>query len=145
MKNLNFPITDKDFVQGLIPQKSPFVMVDSLISFSDKNITAALTVDESNILSDAGVLTSSGLIEHMAQTIALYTGFQYYIHDKQAPTGYIGSIKTVDISSLPKVGQTVRTTAEILQEFMGVTLVNIACSLDNIVIASAQMKTVIAK
>ncbi len=145
MKNITFPITDSDFVRGLIPQKSPFVMVDSLISFSDKYITAALTIEKENILSKDGILTSAGLIEHMAQTVALYTGFQYYLNDQQPPTGYIGSIKTVDIKDLPKSGQTVQTTAEILQEFMGVTLLNMKCYLEGIEIANAQMKTVIAK
>lgn len=145
MKNITFPLTDKEFVQQLIPQKFPFVMVDSLISYSENKVTAELTVEKENILTKDGELTASGLIEHMAQTVALYTGFQYYMKDQQPPTGYIGSIKTVFIETLPQIGETVQTTAEILQEFMGVTLLNITCKIEGVEIANAQMKTVIAK
>ena len=143
--NYTFPITDAAFVQGLIPQKHPFVMVDSLDFFADDKITAALTVSENNILTDTTVFSASGLIEHMAQTVALYTGFQYHIQQKEAPTGYIGSIKSVEITQLPEVGQKIETSAEILQEFMGVTLVDIISKIDGKVIAKAQMKTVLAK
>lgn len=143
--NYTFPITDATFIQGLIPQKYPFVMVDSLISYSDGKITASLTIKTENILTDSEEFTASGLIEHMAQTVALYTGFQYHIEQKQAPTGYIGSIKSVEITELPKIGQKVETSAEILQEFMGVTLVDIISKIDGNTIAKAQMKTVLAK
>lgn len=143
--NYTFPITDTAFVQELIPQKSPFVMVDSLISYSDEKITASLTIKTENILTDSEEFTASGLIEHMAQTVALYTGFQYHIEQKQAPTGYIGSIKSVEITRLPEIGQKVETSAEILQEFMGVTLVDIISKIDGEIIAKAQMKTVLAK
>lgn len=145
MMNYTFPITDNEFVKELIPQKHPFVMVDSLIAFSDQQITASLTVNTENILADSQELTASGLIEHMAQTVALYTGFQYHIKQKPAPTGYIGSIKSVEILELPKIGQKVETSAEILQEFMGVTLVDIVSKIDQNIIARAQMKTVLAK
>ena len=142
---VNFPIIDQEFVQGLIPQKHPFVMVDSLIVCSEKKITASLTVKPDNILTDTEELSASGLIEHMAQTVALHTGFQYYIAQKEVPTGYIGAIKSVEINQLPKIGQQTETTAEILQEFMGVTLVEIATTIDGVLIAKAQMKTVLAQ
>ena len=145
MMNYTFPITDASFVQGLIPQKYPFVMVDSLIFYSDEKITASLTIKTENILTDSDGFTASGLIEHMAQTVALYTGFQYHIQQKKAPTGYIGSIKSVEITNLPEIGQKVETSAEILQEFMGVTLVDIVSKIDGNIIAKAQMKTVLAK
>src|SRR5690554_460216 len=145
MMNYTFPITDNEFVKELIPQKHPFVMVDGLIAFSDQQITASFTVNSDNILADSQELTASGLIEHMAQTVALYTGFQYHIKQKPAPTGYIGSIKSVEIIRLPEIGQKVETSAEILQEFMGVTLVDITSEIDGEVIAKAQMKTVLAK
>ena len=143
--NYTFPITDKNFVEELIPQKHPFVMVDSLVFYSDEKITASLTIKPENILTDSEGFTASGLIEHMAQTVALHTGFQYHIQQKQAPTGYIGSIKSVEILKLPLIGQKVETSAEILQEFMGVTLVDIISKIDGNIIAKAQMKTVLAK
>ena len=93
---------------------------------------------------DGLVFQETGIIEHMAQSVALYTGYQFYLKQEPAPTGYIGAIKSVEILKLPKVGEHIETTVSILQEFMGVTLVNISSKVNNEVIAFAQMKTVLA-
>ena len=139
-----FPIIDSDFVGQLIPQKFPFVMVDKLLSFSENEIIAGFTIYSENIFVDGLVFQESGIIEHMAQSVALYTGYQFYLKQEPAPTGYIGAIKSVEILKLPKVGEHIETTVSILQEFMGVTLVDISSKVNNEVIAFAQMKTVLA-
>lgn len=139
-----FPITDKAFVENLIPQKFPFVMIDKLISFSENEVIAGLTIPSENIFVDNGTFQESGLIEHMAQSVALFTGYQFFLKNEPAPTGYIGSIKSIEIVQLPKLGDDVATTVTILQEFMGVTLVDISTKLNNVEIARGQMKTVLA-
>ncbi|MFY0481849.1 hypothetical protein ACI6PS_04525 [Flavobacterium sp. PLA-1-15] len=138
------PILDKNFVGNLIPQKAPFVMVDKLLSFSENEVVAGLTVTEDNIFCEAGIFQESGLIEHMAQSVALFTGYQFYLKEEPAPTGYIGSIKSIAITTLPKLGDKVVTTVNVLHEFMGVTLVDIVSKLNNVEIARGQMKTVLA-
>ncbi len=139
-----FPITDKKFVGELIPQKIPFVMIDKLLSFSESEIISGFTIVDENIFVENNIFQESGLIEHMAQSVALYTGFQYFLKKEQPPVGYIGSIKTVEILRLPKLGENIQTTVHIIQEFMGVTLVEISSKIDNVEIASSQMKTVLA-
>lgn len=138
------PLLDKNFVGTLIPQKFPFVMVDKLLAFSESEIVAGLTVSEDNIFCEAGVFQESGLIEHMAQSVALYTGYQFYLKNEPAPTGYIGSIKTITIATLPKLNDKVETTVNVLHEFMGVTLVDIVSKINDIEVARGQMKTVLA-
>lgn len=145
MNNINvFPITDKNFVEQLIPQRFPFVMIDKLLAYDENEITAGLTIPTENIFVENTVFQESGLIEHMAQSVALYTGYQFYLKQEPAPTGYIGSIKSIEIIRLPKLGEEVETTVNVLQEFMGVTLVEISSKINNIVIAHGQMKTVLA-
>lgn len=139
-----FPITDKAFVENLIPQKFPFVMIDKLISFSENEVIAGLTIPSENIFVENATFQESGLIEHMAQSVALFTGYQFFLKKEPAPTGYIGSIKSIEIFQLPKLGDDVATTVTILQEFMGVTLVDISTKLNNVEIARGQMKTVLA-
>ena len=139
-----FPITDKDFVEQLIPQKFPFVMIDKLLFFSENEIIAGLTVPEQNIFVDNSIFQESGLVEHMAQSVALHTGYQFYLKQEPAPTGYIGSIKSIEIRRLPKLGEEIETTVNVLQEFMGVTLVAISSKINDVEIAFGQMKTVIA-
>lgn len=143
MNLLKEKITDQNTILKLIPQRDPIVMVDSLLYFDETKVVAGLTVLANNIFVDDNYLTEPGLIEHMAQTVALYTGYHFYIKNIPAPEGYIGAIKGVAIKKLPKVNEQLETEVEILQEIMGVTLVKGTTKLDGEVIMSAQMKTVL--
>lgn len=138
-------LLEKNIVESLIPQKAPFVMVDKLLAFKENEITAGLTIPADNIFVLDGKFTESGITEHMAQTVALYTGYQYHLKNEPAPTGYIGSIKDIKINALPNVGDSLVTKANVLQEFMGITLVDIVTTCGGIEIATSQMKTVLAK
>lgn len=132
-------------IEHLIPQKAPFVMVDSLLGFSNTNVVSSFKILEANIFFENQELSEPGLIENMAQTVALHTGYDYFLRGETAPTGYIGSIKSMEISMLPKLYETIKTEAHILQEFMGVTLVEITVfNAKKEKIASSIMKTVIA-
>jgi hypothetical protein len=75
----------------------------------------------------------------------LYTGYQFYLKQEPAPTGYIGSIKDVTVHELPFAGDELVTEVNVLQEFMGITLVDIVTKCNNTPIAVSQMKTVLAK
>ena len=141
---MTLPILDKNFVGNLIPQKFPFVMVDKLLSFSENEVAAGLTIVADNIFYKGGTLQEAGLIEHMAQSVALYTGYQFYLKNEPAPTGYIGAIKSIAISGLPVIGAEIVTTVSVLHEFMGVTLVDIVSKVNDKEIARGQMKTVLA-
>ena len=138
------PIVDKEFVGNLIPQKFPFVMVDKLLSFTENEVIAGLTIAEDNIFFSNGKFKESGLIEHMAQSVALFTGYQFYLKQEPAPTGYIGSIKIIEILELPELNENIETTVNVLHEFMGVTLVDICSRINDKEIARGQMKTVLA-
>lgn len=132
-------------IENLIPQKTPFVMVDSLLGFSDTNVVSSFKISESNIFFENQTFSEAGLVENMAQTVALHTGYDYFLKGQPAPTGYIGSIKEIQILRLPKLDEIINTEAHILQEFMGVTLVEITVSnAKKEKIASGIMKTVIA-
>lgn len=131
-------------VTDLIPQKSPFVMIDKLLNFTQEEVVAGLAVESSNLFVKEAIFTEPGLIEHMAQSVALHTGCQYKLKNEPAPVGYIGSIKSVEIKELPKVNDELVTKVSILHEIMGVTLVNVSVSLNEKEIAKGQMKTVIA-
>ncbi|GIQ58961.1 hypothetical protein Flavo103_20970 [Flavobacterium collinsii] len=138
-------LLEKDAVENLLPQKFPFVMVDKMYSFTETSLVAGLKIQNDNIFSDNDTFLEAGLIEHMAQSVALHTGYQFFLKNETAPTGYIGSIKEIEIKKLPKVNDTIQSTITILQEFAGITLVDIVTYLNNEEIANGQMKTVLAK
>ena len=144
MNLLKEPITDKDFVKNLIPQRDPFVMVDKLIYFSENKVVSGFSISDDNIFSFQSLFTASGLIENMAQTVALFTGYQYFLKNEPAPTGYIGAIKKVEIVEFPNVGDELITSVNILYEIMGVTLVDSQVECNGKIIASSEMKTVLA-
>ena len=143
MNLLKAPLIDKNFIHNLIPQKDPFVMVDKLFYFSENKVVSGFSISENSIFSFQSTFTTSGLIENMAQTVALFTGYQYFLKKKEAPTGYIGAIKKVEIIELPKVGEELVTTVNIVHEIMGFTLVNSQVECNGKVIASSEMKTVL--
>lgn len=138
-------IGNKDFVETLIPQRFPFVMVDALYEYSETALVSGFTIQEDSFFFQSNNFTESGLIEHMAQSVALHTGYQFFLRKETAPTGYIGSIKDILIYELPKLNDEIRTTVSILQEFGGITLVDVVTKLNGVEIAKGQMKTVLAK
>lgn len=138
-------IVNSDKVKELIPQKEPFIMVDELLTYTEDNLKSQFTVKSNNIFVENNYFLESGIIEHMAQSVALHTGYQFFLKNQPAPMGYIGSIKNVIINRLPKTGESLETIVEIIQEFMGVTMVNIETYCKDEIIAKSQMKTVLAK
>lgn len=137
-------IADGDFLKTLIPQKNPFVMVDTLTDYTEQHIVSNFTVPPNNILVTENHFSAPGLIENMAQTIALHTGYKYFLKKRPAPTGYIGAIKKAEVFKLPKVYQKLTTTVEILHDIMGVTLVQAKVECEGILIATSEMKTALA-
>ncbi|MGV6829761.1 MAG: hypothetical protein ACWA45_10230 [Flavobacteriales bacterium] len=132
-------------ISHLIPQKFPFKMVSTLEHFLEKEVVSTFTITKENLFAKNNYFTEPGLIENMAQTVALHTGYDYFLKGKDAPTGYIGSIKNVKIQRLPAVNEIITTKAIILVEMMGVTLVDVVVFDSNkTILASSQMKTVIA-
>lgn len=145
MNLLENEITDYDFLLTLIPQKKPFVMVDTLRFYSDKKIISGFTISKENILTENGVLSEPGLIENMAQTIALHTGYKYFLAQRPAPTGFIGAIKKAEVFELPSISKELTTTVEIIHDIMGVTLVEAKVECEGQLIAQSEMKTALAK
>ncbi|MDN4014178.1 hypothetical protein QX233_17030 [Chryseobacterium gambrini] len=137
------PTSDQDFVESLIPQRFPFVMVNSILEYSESHLISGFEIKEDNIFVQNGIFQASGLIEHQAQSVALHTGYKFYLLGKEAPTGYIGAIKTFEAYILPKLSDTLTSEVSIINEMMGVTLVDIVTKLNDEVIAKSQMKTVV--
>lgn len=142
MMQQQLPIKD---ISHLIPQKSPFVMVDCLLDFTENKVVSSFKIIESNLFLKNNRLLESGLIENMAQTVALHTGYDFFLKNEIAPTGYIGSIKKVEILKLPQLNDIITTKVDILYEFNGVTMVAVKVFNElNEEIAFGEMKTVIA-
>lgn len=144
MNLLEKPITDRTLLEGLVPQKRPFVMVDKLFYFSDTKIVSGFKIPLDNLFTFENHFLAPGLIENMAQTVALHTGYKYYLNQQEAPVGYIGAIKKAEVHSLPRAGAELETTVEILHDIMGITLVAAHVRCDGKLLAESEMKTALA-
>ena len=138
------PINDSNFIIDLIPQKWPFVMVDKLHHFSENQIISGLTIKKENLFCIQNTFNEPGLIENMAQTVAMHKGYTYYLRNEPAPIGYIGAIKKAEIFVLPQLGDELTTTVTILHDIMGVTLVNAQIECNQKLIAISDIKTALA-
>lgn len=141
---LHHPIRSEEEILKLIPQKRPFVFVDTLFEYTNLTGVTGFTIPEDSLMLDNGKLSESGLIEHMAQSMSLHRGYQGSLSGNSKPkTGFIGVIKTVEILGQPLIGESIMTYVEILHEIMNVTSVSARTENERgEVIAISEMKTV---
>jgi hypothetical protein len=78
-------------------------MVNSISEYSESHLISGFEIKEDNIFVQNGIFQASGLIEHQAQSVACTPATNIYLLGKEAPTGYIGAIKTFE-ATLPKLG-----------------------------------------
>lgn len=135
-----FPISGEK-LQTLIPQKPPFVLINSLKEVQDKTCTTIFHFDEHHVLCDHGKLSLAGLLENMAQTAGCKMGYEDYTKGKSPRVGFIGEVRDFVYSRLPKAGEELTTEITIENQVFGsVTVVSGKILLGSEQIASCRMK-----
>lgn len=124
----------------LLPQRPPMVMVDKMIACDNNHITTQLTIREENLFSFQGNFQESGLIENIAQTAAALSGYQAKLNDKKVKLGFIGSVRNLEIISLPAVGSQIETSVEVTGQVMNVDMIKGEIRQNNQVIAQCEMR-----
>ena len=109
-------------IHQLLPQQEPFVMIDTLVAFD----------------------RVTGLMENIAQTCAARIGYvNKYILKKGVQIGFIGALRSVDVVSLPAVGDTITTRVEVIEEVFGMTWATATVTCRDNVIVHGDMKIAI--
>lgn len=124
----------------LIPQRRPFVMVDRLLSFDDKESSTDFVVREDNIFCKDGLFLETGIMENIAQTCAARIGYINITNNESVKIGVIGSIKDLIITKLPKVGSRLLTKVKVLSEVFAITLVEAEVFDNDELVARCEMK-----
>ena len=128
-------------IHELLPQQEPFVMIGTLVKFDMTRTVTELTVSADNLFVDNGYFSASGLIENIAQTCAARIGYvNKYILLKGIQLGFIGAIRNLQVNELPKVGDTITTTVDVLEEVFGMTLANAVVTCGDKVLVTSEMK-----
>jgi len=135
-----FPINGDRLTQ-LIPQKPPFVFINSLNEVSADKCVTTFTFEADNVLCENGKLMLAGLLENMAQSAGCKMGHDDFMQGKKPRVGFIGEVKNFSVLRLPNVGE--ELTTEIIVEgkvFGSVTLIAGKVFVANEAIASCNMK-----
>lgn len=103
----------KEKISNFLPQAAPFIMVDALLEQDDLQSTSSFLAGETHFFSKAGEFQVAGILENIAQTAAIRSGYSFSqlaaSERKAAPVGFIGSIKKMKLNNLPKAALPILT------------------------------------
>ena len=117
-----------------IPQRPPFVFIDTIEKMSENSACTRYTIPEACPLLSDGVLPLSGLMENAAQTCSVIAGNRI---------AYLGAVKQMEVMRFPHVGETLCTEAIVMQEMLNISLIECTTQVQNETIATTTLKIAI--
>jgi predicted hotdog family 3-hydroxylacyl-ACP dehydratase len=136
-------ILNQEETAAIIPQKVPFVMIDSLLTAGEDGFSSNFLVREENIFSVDGTLTEPALIENIAQTVAAGFGYVGSQEGGSPKVGFIGAISKLKVNGLPNVGDLITTTITPLHEFENIYLIKGENYSNDKLLVECEMKIVV--
>jgi hypothetical protein len=142
-------IADKALVQRLIPQKFPFVMVDTLQQWEERQCWSGFSVADGNVLLNGRYLSEAAMMENIAQTSALHSAYAAYMQSKadgalnddfKPSTGFIGAITQFKLFQLPAVGDELHTEVRITHQIGPASVIEGYVSVGERLMAQCHMK-----
>ena len=138
-------LVTKDTVQKLIPQRPPMVMVDTLIYHDKQKTRTGFRVENDNLFNVNGYFSEEGLIENIAQSAALRTGWMALQKSGDndlfiPPVGVIGSVKNFKLFRLPQVNTEINTEVVVQAEIFNATLVSGKVMIGDEILAECELK-----
>lgn len=138
-------LINKENITSIIPQRAPFVMIDSLLDANETGFNTNFEITSENLFLENGVLSESSLIENIAQTCA--AGFGYLnslIEGGEPKLGFIGAVTQVQVENTAKLNDLIETSVQILSTFDTIHLVEGVAKSNGQVLLTCQMKIVLA-
>lgn len=130
-------------VAELIPQQPPFVFIDALVDVDEKSARTNFTINNNCLLLENEQLSTSGILENIAQTAAAKIGYENKIHCEAVRIGVIGSVKDLSVKRFPKIGETLSTSINEILTFQDMKVVEAkVCAIDE-EIASCQLSVAV--
>ena len=132
-------------VKTIIPQQTPFVMIDRLLHFDKVFTRTEFVIRADNMFVEEGKFLEAGLIENIAQTCAARLGYINTVILKDVVhLGFIGAMKSLIINKLPDIHSKLETTIEVVNEVFNITLVNATTRCNGEVLVTCEMKISLA-
>lgn len=105
-------------ITDYIPQRPPFVMIDSVKSIKESEVTTIFQVNLDHIFCEEGFFKTSGMLENIAQSAAFFAGYSYKAKGLNIPLGFMTSIKSLEVKRFPKVNEYISTTVTKVNEVL---------------------------
>ena len=121
-------------IEDCIPQRPPFVFIDTIEEVGESYVRTTFSVKKNCVLLDDESLSIAGLMENAAQTCAARGGKRI---------GYIGAVKQIEATRLPKIGEQLTTEARVIEEIANISLMEIVTFVDEQPIATTTLKIAI--
>ena len=123
-----------------IPQRPPFVFVDTIEDVSEAHAVTRFLITADCPLVTNNILPLAGLMENAAQTCAVRAGWVQKQNGEEVKKGFIGAVKEMTTYRFPKVGETLHTEANLIQEVMNISLIECTTRIDDELIATTTLK-----
>lgn len=131
-------------IKCYIPQREPFIMIDSLVSANNQGFESEFEIKAENIFLEQGILSESALIENIAQTCAAGFGFVGSQNEtEKAKLGFIGAISKLVVENQAKLHDVIQTKIEFISTFDSIHLIEGTATCKNQKLLSCQMKIVV--
>ena len=138
-------LISKDNITSIIPQRAPFVMIDSLLTADETGFKTEFEITPDNLFLEDQVLSESALIENIAQTCA--AGFGYLnslVEGGEPKLGFIGAVTQVQVENAARENDLIETSVRVLSTFDTIHLVEGTAKSNGNVLVTCQMKIVLA-
>lgn len=146
MNGLTFSISGMTPIHNIsdwIPQRPPFVFIDTIVEVSATHAVTQFTIPAGCPLVEDSHLSLAGLMENAAQTCAARAGWIQQEQKQGVKIGYIGAVKEIKTTRLPKAGETLTTEANVLQEVLNICLIGCTTRIGDETIATTTLKLAI--
>lgn len=129
-------------ITEIIPQRRPFVFIDSLLQCDENGALTSFKIREDNIFVRDGVFQTAGLIENIAQSCVSKIGyFNKFVEHKKITIGYIGNVHHLKVNRNPEVGETIQTSVIFGDNIAGIQICEAVVRVGDEIIAQSSIKT----
>lgn len=144
------PIIERQDVIRYIPQREPIVMVHGLLEHTELRSTATFSVEAGNLFVRKGHLLPSGLMEHIAQSAAIRSGYAFTQMPEgsapdKPPVGFIAGLKDFVVHRDPAIGEELLTVITELNQLGNMTVIRGDTFSGEELIASCEMKVFLSE
>lgn len=128
-------------IHTLLPQKEPFVMTGSIIAYDDSHTDTEFLIQSGNLFVRNGGLSTSGMVENIAQTCTARIGYyNKYILKKDIQPGVIAAIRNMKVICHPCIGSIMHTSITIIGDAFGMILADAKIISEDDIVSTAQVK-----